>query len=620
MPSHVVSEPKFVPALPLPRWQVVGWVALVVVACTHVWRFAADAVAPTALPGSERCVIVVAGVVLLLAAFHAHRRPAGWHAHAAAGLACGALWFVKQLGLAVLDPGNLGWLLAGGDWQQHYFGWAFYRQDGWHWPPGVNTHLLHPVGTSVVFTDSVPWLAMSLKPFDRFLPADFQYIGIVLACNALLQGAFAALLARAAGLRLLPSVLFALLLLSWPVFFQRIHQEALNAQWMLLAALMLYVAEMRRAARQGDEDARQDRRETLAWASLLAIAALTHPYLCVMLFGLFLASEMQRVATAGRIHLVAAIARVCGGLFLVAMLWYLAGGFTIAPTHGLGTVPLGHFSANLLTFIDPGRFSDWRAGLPRATGGQHSGFAYFGIGLGFVVLVACAHAAWRRKPRTGHAWWPLALVAIAAAAFAVSPKATFGSRVLFDASAYVPDVLGTFRASGRFIWVTAYALLAFACVRLARMPQGTVCALLALALCLEVAEFDGVLRQHAALRTLRAADSPAMSLRDPRWDLLARGRRHLVLLPPPMCGGPAQSYVPYAVLATRHGMTLNAAYLARTDANGVRRYCRALRVLLRDGPLPVDTLFVVDMRQAGFAKRHALACQQLDGRLACVRR
>src|SRR5690606_340801 len=97
---------------------------------------------------------------------------------ALAGAGLGASVVVRLFGSDVLHPGHVGWL-AGGDLAQHYLGWEFFRRDAWRWPPGANQWLAHPVGTSLLYTDSMPLFGLLLKPFHALLPATFQYLGLV---------------------------------------------------------------------------------------------------------------------------------------------------------------------------------------------------------------------------------------------------------------------------------------------------------------------------------------------------------------------------------------------------------------------------------------------------------
>lgn len=607
----------------VPSWYMGACSVVVFLACAHVWHFTAVAEAGlTADQGytlAERIVIVAAGILLLVSLIIDARRPAGWRTYAVAGAACGALGFVKLVGFALLDPSQVHWLV-GDDWQQHYYGWAFFRQDSWHWPPGVDTRFLYPVGTSIMFTDSYPLFAIPFKLFREWLPATFQYIGIALGMHWLLQGVFSALLARAAGMRLVPAVLVAMLVLSWPVFFQRMHQEALNGQWLLLAGLTVYIAQMRDMSDHCQPPAAAGRipgRRFLAWVALLAIAALTHPYLGVMVFGLYIAFELLTIELSVPAAWPPRLIRIGALAGLVLVLWYLAGGFIIRSAD-LGATRLGFYSANLLTFIDPGRFSDWRAPLPRATAGQQSGFGYFGTGLGLVLLLGLAHGF--NAGRMHRTWWPLALVATGAAAFAISPKVTFGSQVLFDLSAYALHVLDIFRASGRFIWLPAYCLLAFACTRLARLDGSTVMIVLIVALGLQTMEFDTLSRQKAALRAIGPHARQSRGLDDERWAALAQGRQHLVLVPSPACsGGAGLRYEPFAALALRHRMTLNAGYVARSDTQAVAAYCRNLEEAARRGAFTADSLYVMALETpATVAARNRLACEPLDGLMACV--
>ena len=86
--------------------------------------------------------------------------------------------------IAVFDPLRHEWLLYS-DAAQHFFGWQFFRAEPWQFPPGRLVGYGLEMGSSIVFTDSIPLLALLLKPFSGSLPPEFQYTGLwVAACHA----------------------------------------------------------------------------------------------------------------------------------------------------------------------------------------------------------------------------------------------------------------------------------------------------------------------------------------------------------------------------------------------------------------------------------------------------
>lgn len=81
----------------------------------------------------------------------------------------------------LLNPTDVNYLRL--DEGQHFFGWAFFRADSWHWPLTVTYDLMYPVGVSIVFTDSYPLLVLLLKCVSPLLPKIFVFHGIVLVIN-----------------------------------------------------------------------------------------------------------------------------------------------------------------------------------------------------------------------------------------------------------------------------------------------------------------------------------------------------------------------------------------------------------------------------------------------------
>jgi hypothetical protein len=160
----------------------------------------------------------------------------------AAAVMLGPLLFFLLLDPRLLDPSYFRWLLWQPDPATQFLGWHFFRLEAWHLPPGAARHYGMEMGGSIVFTDSIPLLALLFKLFRAALPDKFQYFGPwMLACYAL-QAWFAWLLSgvftRIAVQRLAMTALFVLC----PLLPDRaIGHYALMAHWLVLAALYLYL-------------------------------------------------------------------------------------------------------------------------------------------------------------------------------------------------------------------------------------------------------------------------------------------------------------------------------------------------------------------------------------------
>lgn len=103
------------------------------------------------------------------------------HRWSLTGALLGALVFLVLYGVRVLDPVCVDWILnnPSPDPSQHYLGWVFYRRSGWHLPYlGANYSAIYPYRTSILYTDSIPLLAVVCKLLGGVLPARFQYLGL----------------------------------------------------------------------------------------------------------------------------------------------------------------------------------------------------------------------------------------------------------------------------------------------------------------------------------------------------------------------------------------------------------------------------------------------------------
>jgi len=522
----------------------------------------------------------------------------------ALGGAFGLMFFTCILGIDRIDPTTVGWLMVG-DWAQHYLGWEMYRHEGLNLPPGRITGLWHPVGTSIVFTDSLPLLAMPLSVLSPWLPEQFQYIGAFMALSFVLQGALAARLAQHAGLQAGAQLLVALLFVNAPFLIARLGHDTLTAHWTLLACLLLATAV------RSDQAVR-------VWYVIVVLSTLIHPYLAAMCGPMAGAALWWQLRDSPR----RVIAHGIGGTLLAGGLLWAAGAFIIRSQPSLtATVPYGHYSANLLTFVTPMNRSVMLPEWPMATTGQSEGYAYLGVGVLLLLLIALALLKLPRNvnaPRFPARLW---LTASALAAFGVSTVMAVGDvRVLdFPQNGGLP---GVFRSSGRFVWPLAYMLMAGAILAIAARygPRRSAWVLLAVA-ALQVFDLSST---HAELTVLSRAhrSHPWQSpLLDPSWDALASQRRHLAFIPPPACGEVPADWIAFQQLAARHALTFNAGFLARHDGAASEAHCHTLAEQMAAGTLPRDALYVVNPQWkerllSGLPEQ--TQCRQLDGFETCV--
>lgn len=501
----------------------------------------------------------------------------------------GAAFFLWLFGVQLLDPTNIGWLMHG-DPAQHYLGWQFFRGEPWHWPPGRIENYGTPLGTGILFTDSIPLLGFLLKPFSSWLPAEFQYFGMWMFACYLLTAVFGwRLMARATPLFWLRALGTLFFLMSTPMLLRAYGHESLMAHWLLLAGIDRYAAPWRGAP----------------WLALLVVAALVHPYLLLMMMALA-AAALYRAIFSKKERARRWQPILLGMAVLLAVMW--AAGYFIPAPRQLAAEGYGHYSANLLTFVDP---MDWHGFLrsygrdtagkqewsqflnPReqATNGQYEGFAYLGLGVFFLVVAAFARLL-ARPPRreAAHYWLPLLVIGMLLFIAALSYKITFGARLLATLPwpAGLLDVFAVFRASGRLVWPLYYLLLwgvLAAVVR--RWPPRAAMILLVMGLGLQYADLSGKFGEFRhQFRNLPAWQAP---LKDPVWEKAAMRYRYFSIVPAKLEG---DAYVPLAHLAARHGAGIDVGLIARPDYAAQESYAQKLADDVSNGRLRPDTLYL----------------------------
>jgi hypothetical protein len=500
----------------------------------------------------------------------------------------------------LLPPPEPGWRPAG-DAAQHMIAQRYLIADAWRWPPTFAANLnTQEGGMNTAFADSIPALALALKAAREWLPPGFHGVFLFYALAWALQGPAAVWALRGAGeARLWAALGIALAALSMPAWIGRFGHAALTGHFLLLLGLGFYLRLMRNPSRA----------LWLGAGLLQVLALLIHPYLAVMTLALLGAVPLARLLRGERfLGAGLAVAASLGAVVLV-----MAGFGYLGAT---GDGGFGQFAMNLLSPVWPAGSGllgwPWSPQLDATGHGGWEGYNWLGFGLlgGLLIgLLAAPGAALRGLGRQAG----LALVLLALAALAVSHRVGFGAAIVLDLGE-APAVLEQFRASGRFFWPVAYALLVAAMWLLARLSP-PLCLLAGLIQFADAAPLRAALADWAGTRAPWSVPAPALRA------MLAESRS-LTLLPSWPCVEKATGDATYATLlevlalASERAVPASTMYVARWRRQPA---CRDATLAAR--PLaPGELRLILPASQAALAPLvpdSASRCASLGAFIAC---
>ena len=526
------------------------------------------------------------------------------HRWSLTGALLGALVFLILYGVRVLDPTCVDWILnnPSPDPAQHYLGWVFYRRSGWHLPYlGANYSAIYPYRTSILYTDSIPLLAVLGKLLGGVLPARFQYLGLWgLFCYAMQGGLAQVLIARVGGVR--PgntaknwaSVLGAGVLVLFPALNIRMFAHtALAANWLVLLALWLWLCA------EQSENRPTAAKLCLWWGILGLLCAGIHLYYLPMVGMVLVAACVQRaLEKRGPAAVVLPVASFCGAA--LAELFVL--GAFAANFAGYSN---GYLSgADLANLFVPGLGASWEQEI------------YAGLGTTIAVVLALAGLLVQHK-QAGAFFRRHKNVVIAAlvllvldAIAATGNTVTFAGRTLFTVP--IPQALmdfwAMFSSCARLAWLAGMLLAVAACGLVLRFWQGAAAAVL-LALCAAAQGFG----QRAELAKRFAAYHDAAyyenttQLTDPAWEQLAASGQftHLAFA---SFDFEHDEFWDLAAFAADHGWTSNSFYMGHMDGN-----LAAVTLAGEMNALAPDTLYAFVDEDALARNDFALHYYRLDG-------
>lgn len=491
--------------------------------------------------------------------------------------------FQYVVGFGVVNPRNTRWLL-GGDAASNYLGWEFFRKAPLtSFPLGSNPNFGTGFSSSIVFTDSIPLLAIPLKFILFAYHSDFQYFGFWLLTCFVLQGFFAVKLITRYAESLVIAISGSVLFLIAPVFVYRLTFDgfghlALTGQFVCLAAMGLVLDQTSRLRN---------------WHLLLPIAVLIHFYLFGIAFVFFIANFIIRFfdRETTLINRVRLIHTSLSSFALTIFCFYLAGGFA---SKSATAASFGRYRSSLSSLFDskPSLDTSWSKivkDIPDLPGSSE-GFSFLGVAALLLFPIAIFGLCLMAK-RKDLIFLLVFFVALAMLLFSFSPSISMANRELFSYSVPQPfkPIFSAFRSAGRFSWPFVYVTLLLVVIGVQQLKRRNGFFVLLLPIALVLQTWDG---GDAFTNTQERflEDSFRSVLIDPMWTDLGSRYQNLVTVPP-LNNDP--NWIDFALLANNSGMTTNAAYVGRADEALIYGLSGRLQQQIENYEFSRDTLYVL---------------------------
>ena len=490
--------------------------------------------------------------------------------------------FIYFTGGAILNPTNVKWLYWG-DPATSYMGWQFFRDTAlFQFPLGATPNYGVGFATSIMYTDSLPIIAIPLKFVSPLLPDQFQYFGAWIYASFFLQGYFAWKLLKRSIEAPIVRVIASTLFLIAPIFLYRLVHEGsghvgLFGQFLVLWAINLHFA----------QDAKK-----MSWIVLIAVSIFTCVALFPIVFFIFFLSQAFKFFWKASDARLAILLHFFLAVAVSLIFLWVSGGFAVSDTRSSG---LGVYRSSLTSLIDSAPFGDfrWSGVLPNISdfAGSQEGFAFLSLA-GLLLLPFAFIIFIRRNSFDEHR--SVLVISLILAVMALSNKVSIANHELF--SYPIPSVLSpvfdSLRASGRFTWPLVYVLILEGLRGLyitlkSRIPKSGLTAVFTALLLLQLIDLRPT---SIEIRERFTESGFTASLTDPKWNELAKQYDHLVAVPP-LNNDPG--WFELALLADTWGMTSNAAYYGRIDENKLVDESARLQLVVDEQRFNSNTLYVI---------------------------
>ena len=290
-------------------------------------------------------------------------------------LSIGVFAFLLILDYKILFLKNVGWLNLE-DPIFHYLGWEFFRIDQWRNPIGLNPNYGIDISSSIVFSDSIPLLAILFKVITHNHNGPIQYFGLWLLTCFIFQAYFSAKLISTKTNSLVIKVLFAGTMMFIPAMLARTNIHiALAGHFLLLASIYLIFL-------------RDKSGIAIKWLMLLVVSLGIHFYLFFIVFVLYIADFLDTFRKQSpKLHRITKAAITLTFLFFILAIFAWQFGYMEIKTESSRDIGFGNYQINLLGLFNS---SEWSLFQKKSHWSHPSfeGLNYFGFGIFFLLLTS----------------------------------------------------------------------------------------------------------------------------------------------------------------------------------------------------------------------------------------
>jgi hypothetical protein len=473
-------------------------------------------------------------------------------------IAIGIATFGALTNWKILNPLFVRWLYWG-DPTSSYLGWQFFRKTPpIQFPLGASPRYGVGFASSILYSESIPLIAIPLKYISFLFPHNFQYFGIWIFSAIILQSWFAWKLISK-FIPQLPIALFGVVLFTnAPILIYRLVHNGSGhlgfvGQFVILCAINLSL------------ETGNNRRK---WLILLAVTTLISLFFVPMVFFIYLLWILKNMLfkSAGHLkqYVFGAINLLTGLIVVIGTLWTCGG----LMSSDLSDSGFGRYRTTLSSVFDPqvnGVFSFSRI-IPNSGNipGTEEGFAFLGVSV-FILLATSFVMLFRsRNPLLTRNCLPLVLGTVAMAVYSLSNRVAIFQREIFSypIPRQLKNITETFRSSGRFVWPLVYILILFGLISLSLLwNHSRNFGLTLLLIAFSVQMLDSLdIYSHVQHRFSDIQFDPQLT--SPKWDQTAKNYEHLIVIPP-LNNDPG--WFELSLLADKWGLSTNATYLGRIN-------------------------------------------------------